>query len=162
MYEVDYPWVARAIRGWHGSATGTEHYRIANALVIDILSGFSSFSRFEVRDPSRLQPPVAGITKPVFSSGRSLQWTAWTAALSEGSWLWLCDSVTSHAPRHLENRRYASYWHCSGLLGANGGSRPSIDGLLASTVCLDMAGHLWIHGWPAYHFSTSTDGPDHP
>ena len=25
MHEVDYPWVARAIRGWPGSATGPEH-----------------------------------------------------------------------------------------------------------------------------------------
>ena len=38
---------------------------------------------------------------------------------------------------------------------------PCMDGL-ASTVGLAMAGHPWIHGWPAYHFSTSTDGPGHP
>ena len=25
MHEVDYPWVARAIRGWPGPATGPEH-----------------------------------------------------------------------------------------------------------------------------------------
>ena len=25
LHEVDYPWVARAIRGWPGSATGPEH-----------------------------------------------------------------------------------------------------------------------------------------
>ena len=54
--------------------------------------------------------------------------------------------------------RVAGEWQCSG---------PTVDPgrgqrWPGSAVGLAMAGHPWIHGWPAYHFSTSTDGPGHP
>ena len=34
---MDYPWVARAIRGWPGSATGPEHIGLLDLIAKDVL-----------------------------------------------------------------------------------------------------------------------------